>query len=377
MVRQAAHFLPLFAVLLHALTRLCRRSVVDQTCLGVFLIEFVARIGSALYIGKIVPFLSVPMNWVDLLSIAPYYCSKFFDVGFDARYVRIVRLFRVFSVVKTLKFGNINEIVDDIYHSAAAAMMVPIFFMGLAMIVFSSLMYNIEQGKYMGLDADGKREYVLYTSYVSNRTTGARSPEQATGSFDSIVTTFWWCIVTFTTVGYGDKYPITPVGRLLCVVAMFCGVFFLAMPVAIVGGAFESAWRKFKHRRDTAMSNVSASDPASVARRSEMELLRVDLRNHVKTIDRHVAHFLGEDVNGLRKRPAEEFEVWSGGLCNFHMFEDDLNEVWDMFLDVQEEQGGEELNPVASSLLAFEVEERPMQENSLYSSAQNSVAGLG
>ena len=60
---------------------------------------------------------------------------------------------------------------------------------------------------------------------------------------------FWWCIVTFTTVGYGDKYPRTTAGRFVCAVTMFCGIFFLAMPLTIVGSSFSDAWDKLQTRK--------------------------------------------------------------------------------------------------------------------------------
>jgi hypothetical protein len=67
--------------------------------------------------------------------------------------------------------------------------------------------------------------------------------------YGSIPDAFWWCIVTFTTVGYGDRYPRTTEGRMLCVVTMFCGIFFLAMPLTIVGAAFQAAWDEQTERR--------------------------------------------------------------------------------------------------------------------------------
>ena len=67
--------------------------------------------------------------------------------------------------------------------------------------------------------------------------------------FESIPDSFWWCIVTFTTVGYGDKYPRTAYGRVVCAVTMFCGIFFLAMPLTIVGSSFSDAWDSLQTRK--------------------------------------------------------------------------------------------------------------------------------
>jgi hypothetical protein len=66
----------------------------------------------------------------------------------------------------------------------------------------------------------------------------------ADGSPGGIFTAMWWCLVTFTTVGYGDMNPRTPQGQIIAIFTMMTGVFFLAMPLAVVGGSFLSAWSR-------------------------------------------------------------------------------------------------------------------------------------
>ena len=64
------------------------------------------------------------------------------------------------------------------------------------------------------------------------------------GAPGGILTAMWWCVVTFTTVGYGDMNPRTPQGQFVAVFTMTCGVFFLAMPLAVVGGSFNAAYTR-------------------------------------------------------------------------------------------------------------------------------------
>lgn len=66
----------------------------------------------------------------------------------------------------------------------------------------------------------------------------------ADGAPGGIFTAMWWCVVTFTTVGYGDMNPRTPQGQIVAVLTMLTGIFFLAMPLAVVGGSFHSSWAK-------------------------------------------------------------------------------------------------------------------------------------
>ena len=73
------------------------------------------------------------------------------------------------------------------------------------MIVFSSAVFSFEQ-------------------------TGVYAPD-----FQSIPRTFWWALVTMTTVGYGDVSPITPMGRFIAVFTMFTGIIIVALPICHQG----------------------------------------------------------------------------------------------------------------------------------------------
>ena len=57
--------------------------------------------------------------------------------------------------------------------------------------------------------------------------------------FATILTSFWWAVVTMTTVGYGDCYPSTPAGKTVSALTMMCGIVFIALPITIVGSNFQ------------------------------------------------------------------------------------------------------------------------------------------
>ena len=82
---------------------------------------------------------------------------------------------------------------------------------------------------------------------------------EAETSFDSIPSSLWWAIVTMTTVGYGDMYPITGKltsgdpdekrhylgwGRFVGCVAVFCGILCVALPIPFISNAFECEYKK-------------------------------------------------------------------------------------------------------------------------------------
>ena len=60
--------------------------------------------------------------------------------------------------------------------------------------------------------------------------------------FDSIMGSGWFVLVTLTTVGYGDRYPLTSIGQIITSFAIICGVLFTAMPLTIVGNNFAAVW---------------------------------------------------------------------------------------------------------------------------------------
>ena len=73
--------------------------------------------------------------------------------------------------------------------------------------------------------------------------------------FDSIPTSFWWCLVTMTTVGYGDVVPTQPLGKILAAIVMIFGILVIALPITVIGSNFSSIYAKF-----TEEAGMNASD---------------------------------------------------------------------------------------------------------------------
>ena len=75
-------------------------------------------------------------------------------------------------------------------------------------------------------------------------------------AFENIGDGFWWAIVAFTTVGYGDIYPITPLGRLLSSIISLIGIAMIAIPTGIISSAFMSMLIEKKQKEKNKFINV-------------------------------------------------------------------------------------------------------------------------
>lgn len=198
--------------------------VIEVVAVICFTVEFLVRILST---PDLVPFLRAPLNIIDLVAILPFYIEllgKGVGLG-STQVLRVIRLVRVFRVLKLGgKSGRLEVIVTAV--SASTDMLIMLtFLLLLSMIVFSSLIYFAEKNTYN----ESSDQY----------------------SFKSIPDSFWWCMVTLMTVGYGDAVPETPIGRFIATGTMISSIIILALPISVIGTNFTSQWIIFKEQFKT------------------------------------------------------------------------------------------------------------------------------
>jgi len=178
------------------------------------------------------------MNLIDLLAVIPFWIEACFETdggGNSAmlRVVRVVRLARVFRLLKKPTFKQYLDVLIGALRKSIPSFGLLVTIILLTMVVFASLMYEVEKGTEQ---PDG-----TFTR-----------PDDKESPFISIFAAAWWCIVTMTCVGYGDMYPITVLGQCLGVITMFSGLLVIAMPVIIIGGEFESKYKEFSQKKKQA-----------------------------------------------------------------------------------------------------------------------------
>ena len=180
---------------------------------GVFTIEYVLRVWSATaadgydhpVFGR-VRYMTRPELAIDLLAIAPFYIGLFVFAS-NGRLLRALRLIRFLRLFKLVRYSESVERFERVLRRKTDDLLVAIGTTSVLLLVSSSLMYFIEN---------------------------SAQPE----TFSSIPAALWWGVVTLTTVGYGNVYPVTPLGKLLGAVVAVLGTGLVALPASILASGF-------------------------------------------------------------------------------------------------------------------------------------------
>lgn len=168
----------------------------------VFSIEYLLRIFA---INRPSKYIFSFFGIIDLISTLPKYISLFFVGTQSLLALRALRLLRVFRILKLTRYvGESNTLVAALMRSRTKIL---VFMFGVVIlcIIFGTIMYMVED------DESG---------------------------FSSIPRSIYWCIVTLTTVGYGDIAPVSPLGQFIASVIMVLGYGIIAVPTGIVSAEF-------------------------------------------------------------------------------------------------------------------------------------------
>ena len=244
----------------------------EEACIVIFTIEYLGRLltvsavptpppvaaaaagaGAAERGGcsKVWHFVRSPMNVIDLLAILPFYVELVLagDGGAAFAVVRILRLFRVFRVLKMGKFCHSMQMFGRVMASSSSALSLLVFFMAIGCTLFGSAVFFAEGGSFEEdvqdvdgnwvLGTGGKGCYTRPTLPVSGGPQGTECTP-----FVDIPSSFWWVMVTATTVGYGDMYPTTFWGKMVGVATFYFGILILALPITIIGANYADEYAK-------------------------------------------------------------------------------------------------------------------------------------
>lgn len=150
---------------------------------------------------------------IDLLSFLPYYLPVFFPAGLAVfRMFRVVRIFRLFRI--NAYYDSLN-VITEVIISKKQQLLSSVFIILTLMLASSLCMYSLEH---------------------------EAQPEVFSNAFSGI----WWSASTLLTVGYGDIYPVTTLGRVFSIIITFLGVGMVAIPTGIISAGFVEQYQQFK-----------------------------------------------------------------------------------------------------------------------------------
>ena len=142
---------------------------------------------------------------IDLVAIVPFYLPVL--LPFDLRFLRAIRLFRLLRLFKLSRYSRAMASISLVIRDKRAELGIVIIVVFVFLLLSSAVMYEVER-------------------------------EAQPNAFPNIPSAMWWGVVTLTTVGYGDIYPVTPLGKFIGAIISLLGIGLFALPAGIIASGF-------------------------------------------------------------------------------------------------------------------------------------------
>lgn len=211
------------------------------------------------------------MNLIDLAAILPLYINLAITPSSFIRpsaspssftIIRLLRMARITRIFKIIRERQDFKVLTDTLRLSLPILTMLFYYTLLGTVVVAAVLFQFEQGEFRVTSAYPEGAYLRPS--LTTHEGWEVSP------FTSIWAALYWAVITATTLGYGDLYPTTPIGRLISCIWIFCGIVIVAMPIGILGSQFSSTYEAYKEREAKVkkLNEESASlDSPSTSRR--------------------------------------------------------------------------------------------------------------
>jgi len=186
--------------------------IIDLVSVSIFTVEYILRILVCTHYEEYrnpvtgrLRFAATPFLIIDALAILPFYIPLIIPI--DLRFLRLIRLLRIVRILKLGRYSIAATTFHRVLIRKKEEILLALSLLLIAMVLASSLIYYAEH---------------------------EAQPE----AFASIPHAMWWALITLATVGYGDVYPVTIIGKFLSGVVVIVGIAIFALPPAIFASGF-------------------------------------------------------------------------------------------------------------------------------------------